>query len=53
LPAWENSHGRKTRSKRTSVHGARGGRVRLHMDTDMAEILRERISAALNKTIGP
>ncbi len=32
---------------------ARGGRVRLHMDTDMAEILRERISAALSKTTGP
>lgn len=32
---------------------ARGGRVRLHMDTDIAEILRERISAALNKTTGP
>ncbi|CAI2931552.1 hypothetical protein [Aminobacter niigataensis] len=32
---------------------ARGGRVRLHMDTDMAELLRERISAALNKTTGP
>ncbi|MBB6467515.1 hypothetical protein [Aminobacter carboxidus] len=32
---------------------ARGGRVRLHMDTDMAEILRERISAALSKTVGP
>ncbi|WP_432285452.1 hypothetical protein SLT36_01315 [Aminobacter sp. BA135] len=32
---------------------ARGGRVRLHMDTDIAEMLRERISAALNKTIGP
>ncbi|PWK70661.1 hypothetical protein [Aminobacter sp. AP02] len=31
----------------------RGGRVRLHMDPDIAEILRERISAALNKTIGP
>lgn len=32
---------------------ARGGRVRLHMDTDMAEVLCSRISAALNKTMGP
>lgn len=32
---------------------ARGGRVRLHMDTDMAELLRERVSAALSKTTGP
>ncbi|WP_156381371.1 hypothetical protein [Aminobacter sp. DSM 101952] len=32
---------------------ARGGRVRLHMNPDMAELLRERVSAALNKTTGP
>jgi hypothetical protein len=32
---------------------ARGGRVRLHMATDIAEMLRERVSAALNKTTGP
>ena len=32
---------------------ARGGRVRLHMHTDIAETLRERISAALSKTTGP
>lgn len=32
---------------------ARGGRVRLHMHTDIAEVLREHISAALAKTTGP
>jgi hypothetical protein len=28
---------------------ARGGRVRLHLSTDMADLLRERVSAALAK----
>ena len=32
---------------------ARGGRVRLHLTTDMAELLRERVSGALNKMQGP
>ncbi|ODT06313.1 MAG: hypothetical protein ABS58_12155 [Mesorhizobium sp. SCN 65-20] len=32
---------------------ARGGRVRLHMHADIAEVMRERISAALSKTMGP
>jgi hypothetical protein len=32
---------------------ARGGRVRLHLSTDMAELLRERVSAALDKMQGP
>lgn len=32
---------------------ARGGRVRLHLDTDMAELLRERVAAALDKRTGP
>ncbi|MCX8571699.1 MULTISPECIES: hypothetical protein [Hyphomicrobiales] len=32
---------------------ARGGRVRLHMHADIAEVLREHISAALAKTTGP
>ena len=32
---------------------ARGGRVRLHLGSDMAERLRERISAALDKRSGP
>lgn len=32
---------------------ARGGRVRLHMHADIAEVLRERLSAALTKTTGP
>jgi hypothetical protein len=32
---------------------ARGGRVRLHLTTDMAELLRERVSGALDKLQGP
>jgi hypothetical protein len=32
---------------------ARGGKVRLHLSADMAELLREKVSAALNKTEGP
>ena len=32
---------------------ARGGRVRLHLSADMAELLRERVSAALDKMQGP
>jgi len=32
---------------------ARGGRVRLNLSTDMAELLREKVSAALDKTQGP
>jgi hypothetical protein len=32
---------------------ARGGRVRLHLSSDMAERLREKVSAALDKTEGP
>lgn len=32
---------------------ARGGRVRLHLSTDMAELLRERVSGALDKMQGP
>lgn len=32
---------------------ARGGRVRLHMHADIAEMVRERISAELSKTMGP
>ena len=32
---------------------ARGGRVRLHLTTDMAELLRESVSAGLNKLEGP
>jgi hypothetical protein len=42
------------------VHGiaitlidARGGRVRLHLSVDMAELLRERVSTALDKMQGP
>ena len=42
------------------VHGiaitlidARGGRVHLHLSTDMAELLRERVSGALDKMQGP
>ena len=31
----------------------RGGRVRLHLSSDMAERLREAVSAALDKTEGP
>jgi hypothetical protein len=41
------------------VHGiaitltdARGGRVRLHLSTEMAELLRERVSTALDKAQG-
>jgi hypothetical protein len=32
---------------------ARGGKVRLNLSTDMAEQLREKVSAALDKTQGP
>ena len=32
---------------------ARGGRVRLHMHTDIAKLLRSRISTELSKTTGP
>ena len=32
---------------------ARGGKVRLHLSTDMAELLRESVSAALGKMQGP
>jgi hypothetical protein len=32
---------------------ARGGRVRLHLTADMAELLRERVSGALDKMQGP
>ena len=32
---------------------ARGGKVRLNLSTDMAEVLREKISAALDKMQGP
>ena len=32
---------------------ARGGRVRLHLSTDMAELLRDRVSGALDKMQGP
>jgi hypothetical protein len=42
------------------VHGiaialvdARGGKVRLHLSTDMAKLLRERVSTALDKMKGP
>lgn len=32
---------------------ARGGEVRLHLNTDMAELLREKIAVALDKRVGP
>jgi hypothetical protein len=32
---------------------ARGGRVRLHLSTDMAELLRKKVSTALDKLQGP
>lgn len=32
---------------------ARGGRVRLHMHAEIAETLRQCISSALSKTMGP
>ncbi|RWM79881.1 MAG: hypothetical protein EOR81_10125 [Mesorhizobium sp.] len=32
---------------------ARGGRVRLHLNGDMAELLRERVAFALNRNTGP
>lgn len=32
---------------------ARGGRVRLHLNEDMAEMLRERIATALDRRTGP
>jgi hypothetical protein len=32
---------------------ARGGRVRLHLNTDMAELLRESVSTSLDKMRGP
>lgn len=32
---------------------ARGGRVRLHLNDDMAELLRERVAFALNRHTGP
>jgi hypothetical protein len=32
---------------------ARGGRVRLHLTADMAELLRERVAGALDKMQGP
>ena len=32
---------------------ARGGRVRLHLSTDMAEQLRDRVSSGLVKLQGP
>lgn len=31
----------------------RGERVRLHLNMDMAEMLRERVAAALDKATGP
>lgn len=31
----------------------RGGRVRLHLNSDMAELMRERVAAALDKRTGP
>jgi hypothetical protein len=31
----------------------RGGRVRLRLDADMAELLRRRIAAAIDRTEGP
>ena len=31
----------------------RGGRVRLHLNADMAELMRERVSAALDRRTGP
>lgn len=32
---------------------ARGGRVRLHLNDDMAELLRERVAFALDRNTGP
>ena len=32
---------------------ARGGRVRLHLSTDIAQLLRESVSTALDKMQGP
>ena len=32
---------------------ARGGRVRLHLSLDMAEQLRERVAAAIDRRQGP
>ncbi|BCH31163.1 hypothetical protein MesoLjLc_30930 [Mesorhizobium sp. L-8-10] len=32
---------------------ARGGRVRLHLNGDMAELLRERVAFALDRITGP
>ncbi|RWM05639.1 hypothetical protein [Mesorhizobium sp.] len=32
---------------------ARGGRVRLHLNADMAELLRERVAFALDRNMGP
>ncbi|WP_167524528.1 MULTISPECIES: hypothetical protein [unclassified Mesorhizobium] len=32
---------------------ARGGRVRLHLNGDMAELLRERVAFALDRNMGP
>lgn len=32
---------------------ARGGRVRLHLNADMAELLREKVAFALDRNTGP
>lgn len=32
---------------------ARGGSIRLHLNADMAELLRERVSKAIDRKAGP
>ena len=48
LPPGQTSHGIAI-----TLIDARGGRVRLHLSTDMAELLCERVSTALGKAEGP
>jgi hypothetical protein len=49
----ETAPGHTSQDIAVTLIDARGGRVRLHLSTEMAELLRERVSTALANAQGP
>jgi hypothetical protein len=49
----EAASGQTNQGIAVTLIDARGGRVRLHLSTGMAELLRDQVSSALQKTEGP
>lgn len=53
VTAVELSDDSKRDSVAVTLTDARGGKVRLHLNTDMAEILRAHLEKAIDRTEGP